>query len=811
MITTTSSSSISFSSREGGKPASLTVETAASPPDTSAPTVPSGVAAVATSSTSVSVSWAASSDDTAVAGYEVLRDGVQVASVAASLLSYADTALSPSTGYSYAVRAIDAAANRSAASDPVSVTTPAPPDTSAPTVPSGVVAVATSSTSVSVSWAASSDDTAVAGYEVLRDGVQVASVAASLLSYTDTALSPSTGYSYAVRAIDAAANRSAASDPVSVTTPAPPDTSAPTVPSGVVAVATSSTSVSVSWAASSDDTAVAGYEVLRDGVQVASVAASSLSYTDTALSPSTGYSYAVRAIDAAANRSAASDPVSVTTAAIVVLAAVADAQVQADVPGSNFGTAKSLRVDGSPVTRSFLRFDVTGLTGAITKATLRVWRLNTASHSGFAVHAVANTTWGETAVTWNSQPAFTATATATTGPVAAGPSYVDLDVTTLVTGQGLRSLMLDTASSTSISIDSREGSHKPTLLLQTLADRTAPTVPAGLTAVATSATSATVSWAASFDAVGVAVYEVYRGATLAGSVAAPGTSLSNEGLTAGSTYTFSVRARDAAGNVSDLSAGVPVTLLDTSMPGIPADVAAVAASPSSVTVSWSASTDNWAVTAYNVYRGGTLAGTVNAPGLSFTDGGRAASTTYTYTVRARDAAGNVSGDSTPPASATTPASGPATMTLEPVADAYVQDRLTTNTGISTQLRVDASPTTRAYLKFTVSGLSAPPAKVELRVYATNTSAYAAGYRAFGVAISTWTETGITYANAPALDAVAVGSTGALPAAVGYRTIVVTPLITGNGTYSIALTTTSTTALALASRQSTNRPQLVITT
>ncbi len=371
--------------------------------------------------------------------------------------------------------------------------------------------------------------------------------------------------------------------------------------------------------------------------------------------------------------------------------------------------------------------------------------------------------------------------------------------------------MLDTASSTSISIDSREGSHKPTLLLQTLADRTAPTVPAGLTAVATSATSATVSWAASFDAVGVAVYEVYRGATLAGSVAAPGTSLSNEGLTAGSTYTFSVRARDAAGNVSDLSAGVPVTLLDTSMPSIPAGVAAVAASPSSVTVSWSASTDNWAVTAYNVYRGGTLAGTVNAPGLSFTDGGRAASTTYTYTVRARDAAGNVSGDSTPPASATTPASGPATMTLEPVADAYVQDRLTTNTGISTQLRVDASPTTRAYLKFTVSGLSAPPAKVELRVYATNTSAYAAGYRAFGVAISTWTETGITYANAPALDAVAVGSTGALPAAAGYRTIVVTPLITGNGTYSIALTTTSTTALALASRQSTNRPQIVITT
>ena len=172
--------------------------------------------------------------------------------------------------------------------------------------------------------------------------------------------------------------------------------------------------------------------------------------------------------------------------------------------------------------------------------------------------------------------------------------------------------------------------------------------------------------------------------------------------------------------------------------------------------------------------------------------------------------GNTSLDSTPPASATTPAV-PTTITVEPVADAYVQDLVTTNNGTSTQLRLDASPMTRAYLKFSVAGLNAPPSKVELRVYANNTSAYSAGFSAWGVANTTWTETGITFANAPPLNAVAVGSTGALPAAPGYRTIVVTPLITGNGTYSIALTTTSSTALSLASRQATNRPQLVITT
>ncbi len=137
--------------------------------------------------------------------------------------------------------------------------------------------------------------------------------------------------------------------------------------------------------------------------------------------------------------------------------------------------------------------------------------------------------------------------------------------------------------------------------------------------------------------------------------------------------------------------------------------------------------------------------------------------------------------------------------------------MTTNNGTSTQLRLDASPITRAYLKFTLAGLNAAPSKVELRVYANNTTSYSAGFSASGVANTSWTETAITFANAPPLNAVTVGSTGPLPAAAGYRTIIVTPLITGNGTYSIALTTTSSTALSLASRQSTNRPQLVITT
>ncbi len=310
----------------------------------------------------------------------------------------------------------------------------------------------------------------------------------------------------------------------------------------------------------------------------------------------------------------------------------------------------------------------------------------------------------------------------------------------------------------------------------------------------------------------VAGYDVYRddGATPIASVSAP--PFTDTGRAPATTYSYTVRARDAVGNASDQStAGAGTTLADTTAPGVPAGVSASVTSSSSVTVSCSASTDDVAVTAYDVYRGGALAATVNAPGLSFVDGGRDPSTTYSYTVRARDAQGNISLDSTPPASTTTPAATPTTITLEPDADSYVDSSLpTTNYGTSTQMRLDASPIVRAYLMFTVAGLNAPPSKVELRVYANNTTSYAAGFSAFGVANTSWTETGITYQ--PPLRR--CGSVGINRRTAGggrlshHRR---NTLITGNGTYSIALTTTSSTALSLASRQSTNRPQLVITT
>lgn len=90
-------------------------------------------------------------------------------------------------------------------------------------------------------------------------------------------------------------------------------------------------------------------------------------------------------------------------------------------------------------------------------------------------------------------------------------------------------------------------------------DTQAPTAPANLTSSNTTATSVALAWNASSDNVGVTKYEIYRGTTLAGSVAGSVLNYTVNGLTANTAYNFTVKAFDAAGNVSPASNAVTVT------------------------------------------------------------------------------------------------------------------------------------------------------------------------------------------------------------------------------------------------------------
>jgi chitodextrinase len=127
-------------------------------------------------------------------------------------------------------------------------------------------------------------------------------------------------------------------------------------------------------------------------------------------------------------------------------------------------------------------------------------------------------------------------------------------------------------------------------------------------------------------------------------VATPATtSFADTGLSAATTYSYTVAARDAAGNISPNSTSVSVTIADTTPPSTPTGLSATAAGSTGANLSWSASTDNVAVTGYIVRRNGVQVATPAT--TSYADTGLSAVTTYSYTVAARDAAGNISPNS----------------------------------------------------------------------------------------------------------------------------------------------------------------------
>jgi chitodextrinase len=180
------------------------------------------------------------------------------------------------------------------------------------------------------------------------------------------------------------------------------------------------------------------------------------------------------------------------------------------------------------------------------------------------------------------------------------------------------------------------------------ADTQAPTTPTGLQGVAASASRITLSWNAASDNVGVTGYEIRRDGVLINTVAI--TSFEDMGLTQNTAYSYTVSARDAAGNVSAPSAAVQVVTqvsTDTEAPSVPGGFQGSAASATQINLSWNASSDNVGVTDYLLRRDGVPVATVPAGATSYSDMGLTQNTTYTYTVAARDDAGNVSAQSAP--------------------------------------------------------------------------------------------------------------------------------------------------------------------
>ena len=189
---------------------------------------------------------------------------------------------------------------------------------------------------------------------------------------------------------------------------------------------------------------------------------------------------------------------------------------------------------------------------------------------------------------------------------------------------------------------------------------TAPSAPGNLATTAVTDTTVSLAWDASAAGSGGAVteYDVFQHGSQIGTVDGKTLSYQATGLTPNTQYYFTIFAKDAAGDVSPPSAELPVQTApskDKTPPSVPANLRTTGVTANTVSLAWDASTDpNSTVTGYDVYSGATKAGTFAT--TSGTIDGLAPSTAYTFTVKARDAAGNVS-DPSNAVTATTSAAG----------------------------------------------------------------------------------------------------------------------------------------------------------
>ncbi len=179
--------------------------------DTQAPTVPSGLAYTEPVTGQVKLTWNASSDNTAVTGYDIYANDTLLTSVAGNVTTYTDNRPANQT-VTYYVRAKDAAGNQSGNSSTVTRRADTG-DTQAPTAPANLALTEPASGQVKLVWNASSDNTAVTGYDIYANNTLRDSVAGSVTTYTDTQPATAT-VTYHVRAKDAAGNKSGNSNTV---------------------------------------------------------------------------------------------------------------------------------------------------------------------------------------------------------------------------------------------------------------------------------------------------------------------------------------------------------------------------------------------------------------------------------------------------------------------------------------------------------------------------------------------------------------------------------------------------------------------
>jgi len=419
-------------------------------------------------------------------------------------------------------------------------------DTQSPTAPTNLISSNITNTTVDLNWTASTDDVGVTSYAIFVDGLSYATSVTN--SATLTGLTQNTSYAITVYAKDAAGNTSTVSNTVNVTTTNVIDVDAPTVPTSLVVSNETSSTLDLAWTASTDNVGVTGYDVYVDGVFDGTTSATII--TITGLSPTTTYSLTVLAKDAANNSSAQSTPVNGTTTALSSNCA-SETFTNSNAPTGSYGDGNF--IGDNSVTWTYIQSrDDEGYVITGTGLMLR----NTSSKL-----TSSTVTGGIGDFTCSLKKAFTGTGNRQVELFINGASYgtsIAWDNTTVqtftvpninITGGIIVEIRNTTAYQVVIDDLSWTCYASP--------DTQTPTAIVDLAASNTTSTTTDLAWSASTDNVGVTSYEVFKdGVFLASTVT---NAYNVTGLTASTSYNFTVYAKDAAGNTSTVSNTASVT------------------------------------------------------------------------------------------------------------------------------------------------------------------------------------------------------------------------------------------------------------
>lgn len=361
---------------------------------------------------------------------------------------------------------------------------------------------------------------------------------------------------------------------------------APSAPTGLSFSATTQSTTTLNWTASTDDVAVTGYDIYNGSTLIGSTTGAT-SFAITGLASSSTYTYTVRAKDGAAHTSAAASA-SVTT--LTATPPTSWSQLVNTKSGLCIDAKGAGTTNFAPLVQN---------TCSNPASTNQTWQFQAAT-AGYYTVVPRHTT----AVVWDIEAASgnNAARVILYGPHGGVNQQWSVRLVAPDTYQFMArnsgKCMSVIGGSTAIDVGYEQVDCDATDPAQTFSfrevDTTAPTTPT--LSGSLSGTTASLSWSASTDAVGVTGYVVYRNGVQVGTTTASVRTFSNTGLAAGNTYTYTVRARDAAGNLSTLSNTVSVST-------VPALTCASSASPSwMATYSWSTPTGvDLSTLKYNVY------------------------------------------------------------------------------------------------------------------------------------------------------------------------------------------------------------------